>query len=598
MKTVTPRGTDYGAINIYLTDDPYTVQLGPTLRVPAMQGLDWELEVDEDELYGDEAKIDVYAKIQGVTVTVKHGQIHLDTLAAMVGSTVEELGVAPNQVTKTHIRPARPPYMRMRVYHAYTGNSSALLHTFTKVRLTSLTVKNVAKGYAEIEFVAKGVTAVYSHPLPSYLEAEAREQGVIIGDYLEYAPTRQLLNPWLPDDSQGFADRATGSGYIGQRAVASDTEGDYLEWTRPLGVGTAMLRIYGATASDGGRLAVHVDGQAVGEVDFYSGTPDPDAQKLFAFSVFATRSHTIRLESIAENGSSSGNKIELSSIELSSPNLTTLTNTLPHFGDSPTQIPASQYTDNDGTVTMVTPSGDGGELVRQSGIGDWIEYEANLSPGTYSVQAMLGEGDNYGALTVTVNAASLGSTDRYAALDALPSAVDIPGTFEVGSQQRVKIRFTTSSKNGSSSGYARDLGWIQVTPVTLSQEFLADPPQQSIVLFPWFADTITGWAGSADTTVQNWSYSGSGNDSMEWEKVALSPGKYRATLNAEFQVGGADINLQIDGQTVATFATEGSADLYARLAEEFELSAATLADITLDKPTGNATFSYLYLERI
>ena len=601
-----PRGTDYGAVNIYVEDSASRVELDPTLRIHAMQGLDYELDVDEDELFGDETKKDVYARYYGVMATCKHGQIEMETLAAMLGTTLEEIGTTPDQILKTHFRPVRPPYMRLRQYHAYTGEGgAALLHTFTKVRVTSLTIKNVAKGYAEIEFTAKGKTAVYPHPVPSYLEIEARETGIVIGDSLAYAPTRQFLPLWMPDDSDGFTDRVEDAGLLTQHAVEGSTEGDYLEWTRPLGEGTAMLRLRAATGDDRGKMSVTVEGVEVGEIDLYDDPGSGNVLIEFAFSVFETKEHTIRLTIVENHASSTDDIVQLSSLELTSQNaaLTTLTNILPRLGSNPAQIPATQYARTSGSVTVVTPAGDGGEIVQQTGIGEYIEYEVTREPGTYSIEAMLGTGDDHGILSVAVNGTAVGTVDTYDDPDTLPVKFAVPGTFTITSQQRIKIRVTATSKHASSTGYKKQVAWIQVVPVTPNQQFLTeDHAQAEIILLPWFADVNNGWTGAADTTVQNWVYSGSSDDDIAWQKVALAPGSYRATLNCKIQTGGANVLLQLDTgsglATVATFETDGDADDHGKVQKTFSIETAVLATVALDKASGNAAFSYLYLERL
>ena len=113
------------------------------------------IDVDEDELFGDEEKKDVYAKIIGIKGGFTAGQVNLETYGIMTGGTFSESGTTPSQVSKVTIGPTFPPYLKWRFLCLYQGGADAGLSgayeiIIFKARLLSPKLSVQSKSYGEL----------------------------------------------------------------------------------------------------------------------------------------------------------------------------------------------------------------------------------------------------------------------------------------------------------------------------------------------------------------------------------------------------------------------------------------------------------------
>lgn len=605
VKLATVRGNDYGAINVYEKDDSTGVDLGPTYRVPAMQGFELEILGEDDELFGDEEKKDVYALFTGVKASCKHGQIDLETLALMIGSTLEELGASPNQSTKITVQPKNPPWLRFRHYSAYAGESGgANTQELVKCKVTSLTIKAVAKGYAEIEFSLTGKQAVFPHPITAFLHLEARETGAVPGDDLVYLPHRQILPIWAPDAAQAFTGRTTDADVIQQRAYHSSTVGDYVEWTRSLGAGSNTLTFFAQTGPDRGAVEVLLDGTLVTSVDLYAASAGDNYKAQVAMTVATSGSHAVRLRIGTKNASSSGDLVAISSVEVTHGGSAPVdaSNVLPTPAQSVYQISAFQWSATSGTPSVVDPGTNAGEKISLSGLGAYIEYEIPVEEGTYSLKAVMGKGSSYGSLTFSVEGSTVGVVDGYAASTATPDVEAVPGTFVVAKRSQIKIRLTVATKNASSTGYDLLLAWIGVYRASATSEFQqGESAPSGLEMLPWHAENSTGWAGAAGTNIRNWAYTSDGvaNRILGWTKTLIGKGTWRARLAANIVASGATLELHHGGGKVAEFDLNGTPNVDGRLESVFTTTVAKLSELELKNPsTTVATVYYLWLENL
>lgn len=123
-KVMTFRGVDLLQVRTVSDGASYSNPAGP-YPVNAVQGFELEIEVDEDELYGDEEKKDVYSKIIGLKGGFTSGQINLETFAKLTGGTHEETGTTPNQISKVAIGPTVLPYLHWLLRSKYQGGADA-----------------------------------------------------------------------------------------------------------------------------------------------------------------------------------------------------------------------------------------------------------------------------------------------------------------------------------------------------------------------------------------------------------------------------------------------------------------------------------------
>lgn len=153
-KIMTFRGVNLLQVSTVSDSGSYTNPAGP-YKVDAVQGFELEIEVDEDELYGDEEKKDVYSKIIGLKGGFTSGQVNLETFAQLTAGTFTESGVTPNQVSKMTLGPTIPPYMRWLLRSTYqggadAGGSGAYEIEVFKARLTQPKFSVQAKSYGEL----------------------------------------------------------------------------------------------------------------------------------------------------------------------------------------------------------------------------------------------------------------------------------------------------------------------------------------------------------------------------------------------------------------------------------------------------------------
>jgi len=167
-KVMTFRGTDLLEVKTVSDTSEYTNPLGP-FKVDSVQGFELEIEFDEDELFGDEEKKDVYAKIIGMKGSWTSGQVNLETLGIMTDGTLAESGTTPSQMSKLSIGPTRPPYLRWRFVCLYQGGEDAGANgayeiEIFKARLTAPKLSVQSKAYGEL---SGGFNAALPVNLPS-----------------------------------------------------------------------------------------------------------------------------------------------------------------------------------------------------------------------------------------------------------------------------------------------------------------------------------------------------------------------------------------------------------------------------------------------
>lgn len=70
---------------------------GTLYDVPGIKSAEVEGDISTKSLRGDNVEMDTMSSLDGVTLGVEHAKIHLDVLAVLVGGTVTDAGVTPNQ---------------------------------------------------------------------------------------------------------------------------------------------------------------------------------------------------------------------------------------------------------------------------------------------------------------------------------------------------------------------------------------------------------------------------------------------------------------------------------------------------------------------
>lgn len=83
-----------------LTADPAggAATYGPLIDVPGIKAVVLSGSVNRQELRGDNTALEVEVTLTGLSVKCDHARLSLDALAVMLGSTVADSGVTPNQV--------------------------------------------------------------------------------------------------------------------------------------------------------------------------------------------------------------------------------------------------------------------------------------------------------------------------------------------------------------------------------------------------------------------------------------------------------------------------------------------------------------------
>lgn len=131
---------------------------GNGVDVAGIQGHTATLEFITAELSGDAKRLDVYSKVDKVTGSVRHAMIGMDTLAALMGGTVAETGVTPNQKVAWSLAGAMlPGYYKLESQVKYLGGADvgggADFHMILpKVRITGFSVEFSGDSYAQVSF--------------------------------------------------------------------------------------------------------------------------------------------------------------------------------------------------------------------------------------------------------------------------------------------------------------------------------------------------------------------------------------------------------------------------------------------------------------
>jgi hypothetical protein len=247
---------------------------------------------------------------------------------------------------------------------------------------------------------------------------------------------------------------------------------------------------------------------------------------------------------------------------------------------------------------VIADATNGAEKIEQDGLGSVSEYVATLEPGTYELKAVLGKGADYGTLTFSVGGSTVGTFDGYAGSTQTPTLEDIPGTFTVNTRSLVTVKISCTTQNGTSTGYKRLMAWLGIYRTAGSELELGATGPREILCLPWHADSQTGWSGASGNVVRNWVTTSDGvaDRELPW-KVGLLKGTWRARLAAKIESGGAGLELHFNGSKVADINLDGTPDVDGRLEVTFEVSAHTLANLTLTNPTTTAAnVYYLWLE--
>jgi hypothetical protein len=84
-----------------LTADPSggTATYGTLVDVPGIKEVTLSGTVNAKELRGDNSLLDAFSVLQSLTISVSHAKISVDVLNVLLGGTITESGVTPNQKT-------------------------------------------------------------------------------------------------------------------------------------------------------------------------------------------------------------------------------------------------------------------------------------------------------------------------------------------------------------------------------------------------------------------------------------------------------------------------------------------------------------------
>lgn len=602
------RNADQAVLRVIIEDSEFKYQTGASLSIAGVKEGTWTVECDTDENKVEGYIDDLYSKPTKANGKVTSGKLHFDQLVAIVGAKVVESAPVGTFVWCDIEADGFNPYFMLLLLSKYVAgiNTKArgIVTTYAcKVGSFGFTLGQ--DGYAEVEFDWEGkFTAFAFNGKGRLLSGSASKDAGELDDHLVYLPSRQVLPLWAPDDATNFTGRTTDGDIIMERAYKSDAEGDYLEWTRSLGAGTNILTFFCQTGTDRGKVGVKLNGALVGVVDLYAESPADNYKAQVSLTVATSGPQTIRLEIIEANASASDDIVEISSAEIAHAGASAVSvlNTLPNPANTVTQIPAFQYSSASGTPAVIDPATNAGEKVQIEGLAEWIEHQATLEPGTYAIEAFLGKAADFGSLTFAIDGTAVGVVDGYSASTLTPAVVVVPSTFVVKTRLRVTLRVTVTSKNVASTGFKAMFAWVGFyRTITTAEIQYGESGPTELELLPWHADTQTGWAGSGDTVIRNWKYVSDGtiNRELIWTKTLLLKGTWRARLAAEIEAGGAAMELHFDGEKVADLPLAGSANVDGRVEATFEISATTLAGLSLKNPsTTVATVYYLYLERV
>jgi hypothetical protein len=580
---------------------------GASVEIEGSQEVTWSVTCDTDELKTEGEIQDIYSKIQSLEGSYKKGKLHADALGLIVDAEViENAGVD----CWTHVEEGKfVPYFMLITrgqYVAGVNSSARAIEAVWLCKANSFAFTLGQDGYAEIEFDWQGKFTDYQFAgnAGRLLSLGGSNLAGTLEDDTVYYPHREHLPLWAPDASQGFAGRTTSSSIIQQRAYKSETVGDFVEWVRPLADGPHLINFKAELDTNRGTVAVKVNGGLVAQV-VLGTTLQHNYPAMVAFTI-PEGNHgfqTIRLEVVS---GASGDLVELSDVELLSQNteLKAAVNTWPVQASAAIGIPAFQYDADETSPTpaVVDSATNAGEKIEQNGLASTMVFYRILEAGTYSIDAVIGKGSDYGVIAFDVDGVPVGTYDGYNGSTLTPVLTAIPGTFEVKRRKRVKITLACTSRNPASdvNGYKMLLAWLGLRRTSADALNFGQSGKTGAIYLPWNADASAGWSGSAASVLRNWATVSDGvaGRKLVW-KDGLQKATYRAVLGAEIEAGGAPLELHFGGAKVADLSLAGTPNNDGRVEATFTLSAAALSDLELVNPsTTAATVYYLHLDRV
>ena len=589
--TITPVGVNFGAASVYEVDTPEISRTGPLLRIPAMTAMEFELEVDSSDLFGDEEKTDIYAKIICGMVTVSHMEISLETLAQITG---EEFGSSELEAGVL-IEPSKPPFIRLISYSECGGqDGESFTQELVKAKVKAVSIKFASKTYAEIELSLVGILP-RNQPLQRGLaRMRWHEQASEPRNFTSLRATKQALPIWDPDDtSMGYAT----VGGLRRFPLTGFVVGSFVEFSRYLASGTHTLSALTVNSAISGIVTVFVDDNNVGEFDLYESSTILNSLHSVSFFVQEGGVKTLRLQTTGRNPASNSFRVNFHDIYIDSPMVEQI-NILPINVDEYMGIPAFCYSESEGEPSLVFIPTRSGEQVEQTGQGDSLSYRSYLPAGEYRLSAHLGSGPDFATVTAYANGLALGNSERHATTTGNPSRVDFSNSFTLSVPTLVEIVLMSSGSIAASSGFRKSVAWVAVERVGgAGTEDDASPP--GLFLPPWTAELV-GYSGSVDTSqVQLFKYSTSSPEgSLRWDSVPMARGQYQATVIGTSGDYGA-LALRVGGEEVglADFSEPGGEN--SKKVIPFEVSDTGFFEVSLEKTSGaNSEVNYIWIERI
>lgn len=132
------------------------------IDVPGIKNVGLGPEVNAVELRGDNVRLDSDSTLVGMTLSVEHAKISLDALAAMLGGTVTDAGIAPNQ-TATYKRISTDAFNYFRLLAKTPTNGVDVSGGDVKLEFYKAKVTSISFGLAEEDYqvVSFEASAVY-----------------------------------------------------------------------------------------------------------------------------------------------------------------------------------------------------------------------------------------------------------------------------------------------------------------------------------------------------------------------------------------------------------------------------------------------------
>jgi hypothetical protein len=164
-KQVILHGVNDAGIKILTSDNTSATTYGSLLSIPSIQSITITPQVLTDELKAKSIIRDVYSIFQAAEFSFEHGELDLDTLAAITGSAaVVANGSSPNQTQTMDLTSQAVPYFKLEGKIDYAedaegkvGDCHFILH---KAKLTSYKISVTSEGYMTISGEGKAVATV------------------------------------------------------------------------------------------------------------------------------------------------------------------------------------------------------------------------------------------------------------------------------------------------------------------------------------------------------------------------------------------------------------------------------------------------------